>query len=224
MNLKWWHILLIGLGWVLFIGAILQGRATRSDLLDRSHAASVARSDSLRDALAENFREVARRSKQERDSLEREIGIQQRRSGVASSEVRRLKRTLRDEVPIALIPQLDSLEDAHLTSLESCWSAFSDEHSRCATFERELAAAASLRLADSASRDTLRLDRNYWKGEALSLATDFSLVGWLPEGPWRVVGTIVICGGVGTGVGFATSDGMVGAAAAGGCGLAAVAF
>jgi hypothetical protein len=155
----------------------------------------------------------------ERDSLEVVIGDKARASDAASRQANRLGQELRAALGARapdLVGQLDTMTEQNRLALDSCWSAFAAERNRCSTWERQAKAAGVVLALSIDSVDTAwRADRDYWKGEALR--TEFSLMGWLPEGAIRDIGTVVVCAGTGTLAGVAADSPELGVGLGTGC-------
>ncbi len=228
MTLKPWQAILLGLGWLLFLGAILQGKKTEGDLLRENEAIAAAndRLAKLDIAKQEVVDELIRRGDLLRDSLARENAALDSARARARREAHGTALALQahlegDTVGQAMVDRLRAAQAAELAAADGR-TTNAERLQAQAEDERDGALAlAAFRLV---RLDTMTIDRDYWKGEALDLATEFSLTGWLPKGAWRVAGTVVICGGLGVGVGLAASDEVAGVAMAGGCGLGAIAF
>jgi hypothetical protein len=196
MTLKWWHAVLLGLGWLLFLGALLQGRKTVGDLLDgneeiaaRLKVATVAReraewvSDSLIAA-------------HDTAQAKADTAISVADSGRVASERghRAAARRAREmaEGNVALIAEIDRMEDANALLADSYDSLRSEYRQLEQRFmDARLGYEAEV-LTWRAERGELVTDRDYWKKEAIGLATEWSLVGWLPRG-WRTTGRVAIC-------------------------------
>lgn len=210
-----WPWIIAGICVAVLVGILLQGRATRGELLDgnRELAASVERADERVRVFSEAYQMLAESEAVVRDSAE-----------VAELRHERHERTLRGQLRTAIQSQVPALADSFDAMTAASDSSLMACRARCDSFELQLRAAVSLDSARVAANDTLRIDRDYWKGEALDLATDFSLVGWLPKGPWRVAGTVVLCAGAGVAVALPTKSTEAGVGVAVGCGLGVAVF
>jgi hypothetical protein len=114
MNLRWWQAVLLGLGWALFFGALLQGRKTAGDLLrgneqiaaaldsaTAAREAAEARTDSL--AAAHDSAQVAADSVIEKTDSVRVASERGHRA--AARRARELA-----EGNVALIAEIDRME------------------------------------------------------------------------------------------------------------------
>ncbi len=211
--MKGWIV--AGLAVAILLGAIWQGRKTRADLLDgnKETAAALERADERVRVFSEAYEVLAEAETAVRDTAE-EAELRHERHEIALRG--QLRTAIRNQAP-ALADSFDAMTAASDSSLLAC-------RARCDSFEIQLKAAVSLDSVRVAANDTLRIDRDYWKDEALDLATDFSLNGWLPEGWIRTTGTIVMCGAVGAGVGVVAKSPEAGAGLWGGCTVAAFVF
>ncbi len=154
----------------------------------------------------------------ERDSLEVKIGDEARASDAASRQANRLGQELRAALGARapeLVPHLDTITEQNRLALDSCWGAFAAERNRCATWQREAKAKGELLVAADSVELAITSDRDYWKAEALR--GEFSLMGWLPEGITRDIGTVVVCAGTGTLAGVAASSPELGVGLGTGC-------
>ena len=228
MRLKVWQAILLGLGWLLLIGVILQGRHSAGELLrgNEEVAAANQRLERLDEAKTLIVSDLIRRGDRLRDSLGRENTALATAREKASREAHTLALALQarldgDTVGRRMLASLRAADAAELSAVEGR-ATNAERLQKQAEDERD--AARALNVVRAARIDTLTIDRDYWKGEALSLATDFSLVGWLPKGPLRIAGTALICGAAGVGVGLVADDEIAGMAMAGGCALGAAAF
>jgi hypothetical protein len=196
VNLKWWQAVLLGLGWLLFFGALLQGRKTAGDLLrgNEQIAAVNERLEALDEAKTENLTELLRRIDEARADHGRELAEAEAERQKAERQGQTLALALDAHLEGDSVGQemLRHLRASHADEIAAERRKTNAEKLRADTTEVALARALDLLDVRAAVIDTLRIDRDYWKSSALGLATEWSLVGWLPRG-WRTAGRIVVC-------------------------------
>lgn len=199
---------------------LLWGAKDRRELLDENevYRERIDRVVGHRDSLVEAHGDSVVAWTKERDSLEVVIGKEARASDAASRQANRLGQELRAALGARapeLLPQLDTLTEKNRLALDSCWGAFAAERNRCSTWQRQVRGDSLLLVAADSVELAITSDRNFWKGEALR--TDFSLMGWLPEGLIRDIGTGLVCVGAGTVAGVVADSPELGVGLGTGC-------
>ena len=213
-NLPWGWII-AALAVTILVGTVIQGRRTWAEILEenREYAERVARAEQNQEVAQEAYTRMAQAEEGVRDSAQE-----------AELRHERHERTLRGQLRVAIRNQAPALADSFDAMTAASDSSLLACRERCSSFERQLQASAELHVTKDSTITALRDDRDFWKQKTKEQTTEWSLVGWLPKGPWRIVGTVVICGGAGVAVGVPTDSPEAGAGVAGGCVLGAAAF